>query len=84
MDADLQMIERAISEGWFMRVGGTLSRTVYLVPPSNWTDSTHTTTKDRYADLCVGIFDSADLAHRVVQRWNACQTVYEEHHLGNR
>lgn len=60
MDADTKTITRAIGEGWEMRVGRKLGRTLYLHPPGGAWEG----------DLCVGIVDSAQLADSICALWN--------------
>jgi hypothetical protein len=70
VDADPKQIQEAIIRNWRMRTGTKLGRTLYFVPPSNWTDDSFTNVKDRYADLYIGSVDSVGLARRIVQLWN--------------
>ena len=56
-----QVIHTAIDEGWPMRLGRKLKRTLYLHDPyMEGLDS----------DVCVGIVDSEELADAIMIRWN--------------
>lgn len=56
-----QQIHLAITEGWAMRTGRHLGRTLYLKNPEH---------DDPYTDICVGIVDSDELADAIRIRWN--------------
>lgn len=56
-----QQMRDAIDQGWPMRLGHKLKRTLYLRPPAD----------DGYEDdICVGIVDSEELAEAIMIRWN--------------
>ena len=62
MNADIERLDLAVREGWEMRQGRSLGRTLYFVDPE---------ANDPKQDLCVGIVDSAVLARLLVTGWNA-------------
>ena len=57
-----EAIHSAILEGWPMRLGNKLKRTLYLHKPGD---------PDPRGGICVGIVDSEELAEAVMLRWNA-------------
>lgn len=51
-------------EGWFMRAGRKVERTLYLHTPHD---------PDLEEGLLIGIVDTKELADEIVKRWNAAE-----------
>lgn len=65
MDAmGARAIIAAVEDGWTMRVGRKLGRTLYLCHPQS---------QDPNVDVCVGIVDSEWLAREIRDRWNTIE-----------
>jgi hypothetical protein len=58
---DPAAIHAAIADGWVMRTGRKVGRTLYLHDPAE---------RDRDRDLLVGLMDTPELAEAVADAWN--------------